>query len=330
MVKKAGYNNELGYFIVNSANGSIGDIAPGQAGYAQAALNSTSRVVIFTKGQSAGASRTITLQAGQMVVFYLIQNNTTANFLAKNPTNAMNGDNNPDSPLAFFSIQAANPDGAQHAQIIADPTTGKVQYNWEDLSNLGDSDFNDASIIVKIADTTTNSPGVVLHAPGTGDKNVTVTGTLGSGNTASAPGDIGVFFVDSLTGAIGSLNPGSSAYAATALASANSKVLFNSGASSGTQQSITVPAGKYLAFYSITSGTTSSFLLTNPTDDPNGGPVALFSFDVANPNAIEHFRWTSPETVTTDPSKLQLHIMDQIFGSDSDFDDLTVALSFSA
>ena len=36
--KNAAFNNEFGYFIVDSADGSIGGVAPGSAGYAQAAL----------------------------------------------------------------------------------------------------------------------------------------------------------------------------------------------------------------------------------------------------------------------------------------------------
>ncbi len=199
------------------------------------------------------------------------------------------------------------------------------------MFNLGDSDFNDATIIVKLSSQSASTSGTpVLHAPGTGDKTDNLNGTLGSGKKTTAPGDIGVFFVDSLDGAIGSLAPGSDGYAAAALASANSKVLFSSGSAGGSQQSVTVPAGKYLAFYAITSGTTSNFLLINSANSSNGGPVALFSFDAANPNSIEHFRWTSPENAQVDPSKTQLHIMDQIFGGDSDFDDLTVDLNFTA
>lgn len=327
--KNAAYSNEFGYFLVDSADGSINGIAPAQAGYAQAALSSSSRTVVFAKGQRAGASNTITLQAGQMVVFYLIQNNTTANFLAKNPSNSSQGNNNSNAPLAFFSISAANPDGMQHTQIIADPTTGRVQYNWEDLLRLGDSDFNDAAIIVKLADQSTNPATPAVHVPGTGDKTIKVTGTLGSGKKSTAPGDIGVFFVDNPNGIVSGVSPGSASYTSVALATGNFQVLFASGASAGASQQITVPAGKYLAFYAITSGTTSNFLLINPTDSSSGGPVALFSFDVANPNGIEHFRWTSPENVQVDPSQTKLHIMDQIFGSDSDFDDLTVAISFS-
>jgi cyclophilin family peptidyl-prolyl cis-trans isomerase len=327
--RQAAYNDEIGYFIANS-DGSVNGIAPGAAGYAQAALSSGH--VLFAKGQVAGATQTITVQAGQVLVLYLVQNNTTANFLARNPSNQSKGNNKANAPLVFFSLAAANPDGKQHAQIVADPTTGLVQYAWEDLYGLGDSDFNDVVMKIQVAtstvDQSTQTP--TLHAPGTGDKTVTVTGTLGAGKQSTAPGDIGVFFVDDPTGAIGNISPGSAGYTAAALASGNFQVLFASGTAAGTSQSITVPAGKYLAFYTITDGTTTNFMTANPTDSTSSGlPVALFSFDVANPNGVEHFSWTSPEHVQVDPSVTELHIMDQIFGTDKDFDDLTVDLSFA-
>ena len=87
--KNAAFNNEFGYFVVDSADGSIGGVTPGSAGYAQAALSSASRTTLFSKGDKAGATKDVTLQGGQRIVFYLIQNNTTANFLAKNPTNSV-------------------------------------------------------------------------------------------------------------------------------------------------------------------------------------------------------------------------------------------------
>ena len=49
-----------------------------------------------------------------------------------------------------------------------------------------------------------------------------------------------------------------------------------------------------------------------------------------NPNNINHFRWYSPNQQATDPSVEQLHIMDEVFGSDSNFDDLTMDINFSA
>ena len=96
-----------------------------------------------------------------MIVFYLIQNSTTANFLAKNASDAIHGNNNKSAPLAFFSLTAANPDHVKHTQIVADATTGRVQYNWEDLINQGDSDFNDATITVQQAGSTAPQ----AHAP---------------------------------------------------------------------------------------------------------------------------------------------------------------------
>src|SRR5262249_8033728 len=171
--KNAAYADEFGYFVVNSIDGSIGGKTPGSAGYAQAALSSSTRRVIFSKGQKAGADSSITLSGGQMIVFYMIQNNTTANFLAKNPSNSIHGNNNPNDPLAFFSVKAANPDNMKHAQIIADRTTGRTEFNWEDLLTLGDSDFNDAVITVRLAGQSGDPPSTI-HAPGTGDKNDTV------------------------------------------------------------------------------------------------------------------------------------------------------------
>jgi cyclophilin family peptidyl-prolyl cis-trans isomerase len=330
VARNASYANEIGFFVADSASGAIGGIAPGAAGYAKAALSSTTRQVVFAQGQGAGASKTVTLNGGQSIVFYLIQNNTTANFLAKNSTNALHGNNNGGAPLAFFSALAANPDHMRHTQIVADQTTGRVQYNWEDLVTLGDSDFNDAVMRVSLA-AASSTPSGTLHAPGTGDKTTTLNATLAAGtNQAATLGDVGVFFVDSPSGAIGSLTPGAPGYAAAALANGNTRVLFTSGKAAGATAQATVPAGKYLAFYVLSSGTTATFLTANPTNSSSGSTVAMFSFDAANANGVNHFRWFAPGQQATDPSQMQLHIMDQVFGDDTAFDDLALNLKFTA
>jgi hypothetical protein len=323
--KNAAFNNELGYFVVDSADGSIGGVAPGSAGYAQAALSSSTRTTLFTKGQKAGATTTATLQGGQMIVFYLIQDNTTANFLAANPSDTEKGNNNAAAPLAFFSLAAANPDSMKHTQIVADSTTGNVQYNWEDLLSLGDSDFNDAAITV--GPSSDAAPHDTLHAPGTGLTIITLNATLHNEKESSLSGDVGVYFAADESGTVDGLDPGDSGYAEAALAAENFKVLFDSGAS-GTQQ-VTVPAGDYLGFYLITSGTTSDFTTNNPTNSSSGAQ-ALFSFDAANPDAVNHFRWYSPGQQATDPNVVQLHAMTKLAGGASDYDGFTIDLSFSA
>jgi len=258
----------------------------------------------------------------------MIQNNTTANFLAKNPSNSIHGNNNADDPLAFFSIKAANPDHMKHAQIIADRTTGRTEINWEDLLTLGDSDFNDAVITVRLAGQSGDPPSTI-HAPGTGDKNDTLNGTLHGGHQSSGPGDIGIYFVDNPDGSIGSLHPGDAGYVAAALGTGNFQVLFASGAAAGTSQHINVPAGKYLAFYMISHGTTANFHTANPTNASDKNEVAMFSFDAANAGGKNHFRWYTPGQDATNPEAMRLHIMDRVFGSASDFDDLTMDLSFA-
>jgi cyclophilin family peptidyl-prolyl cis-trans isomerase len=322
--KNAAFNNEFGYFVVDSADGSIGGVAPGSAGYAQAALSSDTRTTLFAKGQKEGATSSATLDGGQMIVFYLIQNNTTANFLAKNPSNTVQGNNQPGAPLAFFSLEAANPDGMQHTQIVADSTIGSAQYNWEDLLNLGDSDFNDAAIVVQpSADA---SEQETLQAPGAGSTNVSLNATLTSEKQSTPSGDVGVYFVDDQAGTVNGLTPGDAGYAAAALASGNSQKLFAAGDSSTTE--VAVPAGKFVAFYLITSGTTSDFVTNNPTNAA-GAAQALFSFDAANPDSVNHFRWYTPGQQATDPSIVQLHIMTQLGGKASDFDSFAINLSFS-
>jgi hypothetical protein len=186
----AAYKNEFGYVIVDSATGAINNVAPGSAGYAQALLSSANRSVLFAKGQNAGATTTVTLSAGKFVVFYMIQNNTTANFLAKNPTNAPHGNNNSNSPLAFFSVAAANPDGMKHVQIVADGTTGFVQYNWEDLYSQGDSDFNDAAITARVASQSNATPGGIRAPGSTGNENLSGTLVPGSQTTIGRRGRV--------------------------------------------------------------------------------------------------------------------------------------------
>jgi cyclophilin family peptidyl-prolyl cis-trans isomerase len=324
--RKAAYDDEIGFFVAN-ADGSVGGIRPGQSGYAKAALSSSSRHIVFANGSSAGAKIELNLKGGQVLVFYMIQNNTTASFLANNPSNANNGNNNSSDPLAFFSIKSANPDGKKHAQIIADPTTGKVQYNWEDLASLGDSDFNDVVMTVRLA-TQSRSTSPVLHVPGAGNTTITLKSLLAGGKVDHATGDVGVFLVDNEDGSIGTLKPGDPGYATVALASTNVRTLMAAGASAATN--IAVPAGKYLGFYTITNGSTATFLAANPSNASGGATNALFSFQAANPDGKEHFRWFSGESEQTSPDAQQLHIMNKLGGAESDFDSYRLNLSFDS
>ncbi len=135
--REAGYDNELGLYRVDDAAGTVDGLAPGAAGYAGAALAAGRGMVVFASGLGAGAEASLTLEGGERYAFYLVQNATTARFLAANPGNVVGH-----GPLAFFSLAAGNPDGVEHMRAIA-RGDGGIDLAWEDLTGGGDRDFND-------------------------------------------------------------------------------------------------------------------------------------------------------------------------------------------
>jgi cyclophilin family peptidyl-prolyl cis-trans isomerase len=98
---------EVGIFQVDSPDGRIGNLMPGQPGYAQAAL--AIRQTLFAAGASAGQSGTVNLPGGALFGVYQIDNGSAANLLTSNPTNSAAG-----TEHAFFSFKAANPDSVDH------------------------------------------------------------------------------------------------------------------------------------------------------------------------------------------------------------------------
>jgi hypothetical protein len=149
--REAAFDNELGFFLTD-ADGSINGIAPGGDGWAEAGLRSPTRQVLFQSGSDAGAQATPSFTAGDNIVFYLIQDNTTDVFLEQNASNEVGG-----GPLAFFSIAAANPDGEDHVQF-SQTSDGLMEFRWEDLTGLGDEDFNDLVFTIDV-DEVTDEPG---------------------------------------------------------------------------------------------------------------------------------------------------------------------------
>ncbi|QEL14866.1 fibro-slime domain-containing protein [Limnoglobus roseus] len=132
------YHNELGYYLADDAAGRVGGLAPGDAGYAAAALARAATTPIFTQADAPGASKAIDFAAGAYVGFVLVKDGTLANLLANNPTAGLDG-----NPLAWFSPAAANADGGYRHFQRTDLADGWVRYDAEDLMNGGDEDFND-------------------------------------------------------------------------------------------------------------------------------------------------------------------------------------------
>lgn len=96
--REATYNNELGFYIVDNNAGAVGELEPGEPGYLEAALNRAS--IIFPSGSNAYVQDYSTeLQGGQILVFFIVQNNNLTSLRANNPNNNLGR-----TPIAFFSI----------------------------------------------------------------------------------------------------------------------------------------------------------------------------------------------------------------------------------
>src|SRR4029450_1744052 len=141
-------------------------------------------------------SKTFAANAGDVLVFYIVQDDTSTNLLATNPTNARTG-----STVAFFSLTGASPDSFAHVASADDPLASQAVYGFEDLTRGGDKDYNDMVVSVRIAGTT---PLTTLQVPGAANRSVPMAVELkaakktptGAPSTTSR-GEVGYFLVDS-------------------------------------------------------------------------------------------------------------------------------------
>src|SRR5271157_4185900 len=142
------FHDEFGLFLVDDPSGWIGKLRPGDRGYTAAALQR--RQVVFNCNQNAGAVVALQLPAGRYFGTYLIQNDTSGEFLARNPENLCK-----DAPKAFFSFPAANP--LHSTQVIQ---VGPNLSGWDDRIHERNRDFHDEVVGIQV----NNQPPVVTIA----------------------------------------------------------------------------------------------------------------------------------------------------------------------
>ena len=159
----AAFNNLVGFYEIADASGSIdtngdgiGDILPGQEGYALAAIENRVDNFVMEAGGSGEESEntsveefgSVILDGGTLYSPFIIANGGDLGFdgFVESEGGEGNTFNNPaqsnDDPVAYFGFTSANPDGVSHLQA-----RGNDIFGFEDLpANLGDSDndFNDA------------------------------------------------------------------------------------------------------------------------------------------------------------------------------------------
>jgi cyclophilin family peptidyl-prolyl cis-trans isomerase len=332
----AGFRNEVGLYRVDGPDGAVGGVRPGSPNYARAVLGHSSRQVLFSPTDSPGTTKTVQLPAGATIGFYLVQNGTSAQWLE-----AAAGRGRP-GPV-FFSIPQANPDGVDHMRHVADPWTGLVSYFWEDLLRGGDRDFNDAVMEITPPGVTA-SAGEALRIPGPPGQQVPLQvrllqprrtpGSQLPEPTGVVRGELGIFPVDNLAGNVSGVAAQEPEYLRRVASHPGRQVIFTRGARPGDRRRITVEAGKLYGFYYVVDGTLQEALQQNPSNDSEGRPIVVYSFQVGNPTNMAHFRWFEPELAgmsadelaQATADRLRLHILDTLLSQSNLFDDLLVEL----
>lgn len=147
----ADFDNLVGLYRVDNADGTVDGLTPGDEGYAAAAL---ARAVddFLLRGGSEGNTTaeelgSVSLSGNGIYAPFIIVNGgngSVEDFLDDNPNNTVGDD--PSDPVAYFPYIAANPDGVDHLRLLGDNTFG-----FEDLPGGGDRDFNDFVFEVLIA-----------------------------------------------------------------------------------------------------------------------------------------------------------------------------------
>lgn len=333
---QSAFDSEIGFFRVDAADGAIGNLRPGDQGYFAAAM-ARRQVAFSPTAAAAGGSVNMPVAGGQLLVMYLVQGDTSANLMAKNPTNSTA---DPTDPVAFFGFAAASADRFSHLLVADDPASSQAIYAWEDLTGGGDRDYNDAVFSVRRQG---EAALQTLRVPGGSGR--TVTGTVrlqpagrsvkGSSPTSptTAGGEIGYILADSPSGAIGALNPGDAGWAAAALSRA--RTLFGQTSAINSSTTVEFEGGKSVIFYYVKNGTAAGVLSANSSNSATGSQVAFFSVDAANPDGGKvHGRYVGPEGVSrsapTANEPYWIHMMGKANGTTNDFDDAVFTVTFGS
>ncbi|MDB9312477.1 DUF4347 domain-containing protein [Spirulina sp. CS-785/01] len=140
LYREANFNNTVGLYRLDDASGAVNGIAPGDAGYAEAAISSRVAGVSLSVGDENTASTDSDLAGGGLYAPFIVANGTIEQFLDDNANNTLGED-----LQAYFVFAGANPDQADHIRLL-----GSNLFGFEDLPGGGDNDFNDLIIDVNV------------------------------------------------------------------------------------------------------------------------------------------------------------------------------------
>lgn len=137
--REAAFDNFVGFYRIDDVSGSVGGLAPGASGYAQAAIEQRISGIELAVANRSVSQFSADLGGNALYAPFIIVKGDPFSFSTDNPDNLAGVDQQ-----AYFIFTAANPDGVDHVRLLGDNVFG-----FEDLPGGGDFDFND--IIVQVS-----------------------------------------------------------------------------------------------------------------------------------------------------------------------------------
>jgi len=265
-------NYELGWILVDDQNGTINGLKPTDTGYEAAAL---ARKQVIFQDQNSSSNKALTRTLAQASF-------TNPSDLAKTESQFFgNLENSSLEVNRFYMLYTT--EGAKTTFSVTD--TPEIQTDSRGYHQLS---FN--GITAEIGSSTLVIPGVL-------NQSVQMEASLS--RAAAYNNLIALYQVDSLTGGLDTngdklvdLQPGDLGYSEAALTRAKDNltgVTLTTPENLGTtQQTIKLLGNNMYGMVIIPNATIEQVLNQNPSNNPNLGPVALFSFGSASPDGISH------------------------------------------
>ncbi|MGB7444257.1 MAG: Ig-like domain-containing protein [Coleofasciculaceae cyanobacterium] len=282
--------NELGVIVADNEQGTVNGIAPGEAGYLQAARSQTQVIFSVLPDGFGGAnpSRQLNFELGDYLVFYLLPNSTTDSLLAGQA---------PETELLFASPSFNQ--GSTDYLEISELASGGFDLTWQEPGENGQEFDN---LVLRIEQISQSPPlGTALQGKEQRElldfrsQVAPLQTQFLVDSKAIYDNSIGFYRIDQEDGSLDidgdgliDFRPGDMGYASAAL----QRSVWHTNLHSEEQltNSVQLAGGTLLAPYIIADGTLEEFLVENPTNQNTQGPLAYFAYLGANPDQFDHVR----------------------------------------
>jgi hypothetical protein len=303
--------SEIALFTVDDLNGTIGGIAPEQAGYLAAALQNA-QTIFSTLGGSFFSTKTRELALDPNKIYQVIEIVDGSLLEAQQQLASVTTPSN-----LSFSLPDSN--GNSSISIVDTIDGYSISINNDELILAIDE------LTGEVANTPVGAKSQSLAERRTIDlrdyAGQTLKADILTNSSAAYDNQIGFYAVEDAIGTIqladgSTLTPSDADYGVEAV-----KLALTNSLQAGKNDSLTgldITGGKIYAPVVVTQGTLNDFVAQNPTDGGSADEIhAYFNYFGANPDKVDHFCLLGDNT---------FGVEDLYGGGDRDFNDLVISM----